>query len=265
MKYRYLGRSGLLVSRICLGTMTFGNTEWGCDLDTSRAIVNAFIAGGGNFIDTADAYVNGESERMLAAILKDHKRDDLVIATKGFFPTGDAVTARGLSRKHIHDACEQALQALGQGLVGEIHAREHGVAADRRRLERVQQRAERRPLEIGGVGMPDAAEIDPLVRLLDDRQHQRALGQALDQGVFDGLAEALGERQQLTRRERQVLLLVVSGLPNKRVACELSITEATVKIHRGQVMHKMHAGSLAELVRMASRISLPIRRSENGI
>ena len=71
--------------------------------------------------------------------------------------------------------------------------------------------------------------------------------------------------EQLTRRERQVLLLVVSGLPNKRVACELSITEATVKIHRGQVMHKMHAGSLAELVRMASRISLPIRRSENGI
>ena len=65
MKYRYLGRSGLLVSRICLGTMTFGNTEWGCDLDTSRAIVDAFIAGGGNFIDTADAYVNGESERSI--------------------------------------------------------------------------------------------------------------------------------------------------------------------------------------------------------
>ncbi len=112
MKYRYLGRSGLLVSRICLGTMTFGNAEWGCDLDTSRAIVKAFIEGGGNFIDTADAYSNGESEQMLAAIMKDYRRDDLVIATKAFFPQGDAVTQRGSSRKHIVEACEQSLRRL---------------------------------------------------------------------------------------------------------------------------------------------------------
>lgn len=117
MKYRYLGRSGLLVSRICLGTMTFGNTEWGCDLDTSRAIVKAFIEGGGNFIDTADAYSAGESERFLAAIVKDYRRDDLVIATKGFFPQGDAVTQRGLSRKHIVEACEQSLKRLGTDFI----------------------------------------------------------------------------------------------------------------------------------------------------
>ncbi|MBN9348404.1 MAG: aldo/keto reductase [Devosia sp.] len=117
MKYRYLGRSGLLVSRICLGTMTFGNTEWGCDLDTSRAIVKAFIEGGGNFIDTADAYSAGESERFLAAIVKDYRRDDLVIATKGFFPQGDVVTQRGLSRKHIVEACEQSLKRLGTDFI----------------------------------------------------------------------------------------------------------------------------------------------------
>jgi 1-deoxyxylulose-5-phosphate synthase len=117
MKYRYLGRSGLLVSRICLGTMTFGNTEWGCDLDTSRSIVNAFIEGGGNFIDTADAYSAGESERMLAAIMKDHKRDDFVLATKAFFPQGDAVTQRGLSRKHLVEACEQSLKRLGTDFI----------------------------------------------------------------------------------------------------------------------------------------------------
>ena len=117
MKYRYLGRSGLLVSRICLGTMTFGNKEWGCDLDTSRSIVNAFIAGGGNFIDTADAYSNGESERMLAEILKDQKRDDVVLATKAFFPQGDAVTQRGLSRKHLVEACEQSLKRLGTDFI----------------------------------------------------------------------------------------------------------------------------------------------------
>jgi len=71
--------------------------------------------------------------------------------------------------------------------------------------------------------------------------------------------------EQLTLRERQVLELVASGLTNKHVASELSIAEATVKIHRGQVMHKMHAGSLAELVRMASRMSLPIRRTDDDI
>lgn len=113
MKYRHLGRSGLLVSRLCLGTMTFGNKDWGCDQDTSSAIVNEFVAGGGNFIDTANMYSAGESERMLGVALKAHERDDLVIATKCWFPTGDAVTARGLSRKHIIEACEKSLQRLG--------------------------------------------------------------------------------------------------------------------------------------------------------
>jgi aryl-alcohol dehydrogenase-like predicted oxidoreductase len=117
MKYRYLGRSGLLVSRICLGTMTFGNTDWGCDLDTSRGIVKAFVDGGGNFIDTADSYSNGESETMLASILKDHKRDDIVLATKAWFPQGAAVTARGSSRKHLVEACEASLRRLGTDFI----------------------------------------------------------------------------------------------------------------------------------------------------
>jgi aryl-alcohol dehydrogenase-like predicted oxidoreductase len=113
MKYRYLGRSGLLVSRLCLGTMTFGNKEWGCDQAESSAIVNAFIEGGGNFIDTADAYVAGESEKMLGVALKSQKRDELVIATKCWFPQGGAITSRGLSRKHIVEACEASLKRLG--------------------------------------------------------------------------------------------------------------------------------------------------------
>lgn len=113
MKYRYLGRSGLLVSRLCLGTMTFGMKDWGCDLETSRAIVKAFADGGGNFLDTADAYSAGESERMIAEIMKGYRRSDFVIATKSWFPTGDAATARGSSRKHIVEACEASLARLG--------------------------------------------------------------------------------------------------------------------------------------------------------
>jgi aryl-alcohol dehydrogenase-like predicted oxidoreductase len=113
MKYRYLGRSGLLVSRICLGTMTFGNKEWGCDQKDSSAIVRAFVEAGGNFIDTADGYSGGESEKMLGVALKDFDRDELVIATKCWFPAGKGVTSRGLSRKHIVESCEKSLKRMG--------------------------------------------------------------------------------------------------------------------------------------------------------
>ena len=103
MKYRYLGRSGLLVSRLCLGTMTFGNSQWGCDQEGSSAIVRKFVEGGGNFIDTANSYSNGESEKILGVALKDYNREHLVVATKCWFPSDKAVTARGLSRKNIVD------------------------------------------------------------------------------------------------------------------------------------------------------------------
>lgn len=112
MQYRYLGRSGLLVSRLCLGTMTFGNTQWGSDQATSSAIVNRFVELGGNFIDTANGYSGGDSEKMLGTVLKDHDRNGLVIATKCWFPADNAVTSRGLSRKHIVEACEASLKRL---------------------------------------------------------------------------------------------------------------------------------------------------------
>ena len=113
MKYRYLGSSGLMVSRICLGTMTFGNSEWGCDEKTSCAIVDAFVDGGGNFIDTADMYSSGLSEQYLGTAVRNRNRDDLVIATKCWFPVGEDVNARALSRKHIISACEASLKRLG--------------------------------------------------------------------------------------------------------------------------------------------------------
>ena len=117
MKYRHLGRSGLLVSRVCLGTMPYGNKDWGCDLDTARAITKTFIEAGGDFIDTADMYSDGDSERMLGDILKAYKRDDIVLATNSWFPSGTPVTARGLSRKHIVEACEASLKRLGTDFI----------------------------------------------------------------------------------------------------------------------------------------------------
>ena len=113
MQYRYLGRSGLLVSRVCLGTMTFGMKDWGCDQETADAMVNGFVEMGGNFFDTADMYSAGVSESMLGKALRNHARDDLVVATKAWFRMGDAANAKGLSRGHLMAAAEASLQRLG--------------------------------------------------------------------------------------------------------------------------------------------------------
>jgi 1-deoxyxylulose-5-phosphate synthase len=113
MKYRYLGNTGLLVSRLCLGTMTFGNKEWGCDEAMAKQITRAFLDAGGDFIDTADIYSNGVSEEILRECVKGVARDDLVIATKCFFRMGKASNAKGLSRKHIMAAAEASLARIG--------------------------------------------------------------------------------------------------------------------------------------------------------
>jgi aryl-alcohol dehydrogenase-like predicted oxidoreductase len=112
MKYRYLGNSGLLVSRVCLGTMTFGMQEWGCDLASACQITQRFVEAGGNFIDTADMYSRGVSEEMVGEAIRDLDRDDLVLATKCWFRMRDSANAKGLSRKHILSAVEASLRRL---------------------------------------------------------------------------------------------------------------------------------------------------------
>lgn len=112
MKYRYLGNSGLLVSRICLGTMTFGTPGWGCDQKESVAITRRFIDAGGNFIDTADMYSAGVSEEMTGAAISGVDRDDLVLASKCWFRMKPSPNAKGLSRKHIFEAIDASLRRL---------------------------------------------------------------------------------------------------------------------------------------------------------
>lgn len=113
--YSLLGRSGLRVSPLCLGTMTFG-TEWGWGSDESaaRAIFDRYIAAGGNFIDTADLYTNGKSEEFLGRFMKDTgNRDALVVATKFTFNArpGDP-NAGGNSRKRMIEAVDGSLRRL---------------------------------------------------------------------------------------------------------------------------------------------------------
>jgi aryl-alcohol dehydrogenase-like predicted oxidoreductase len=120
MKYRTLGRTGLYVSEMCLGAMTFGGDGfWKAigELDQAAAtkLVETALSYGVNFIDTADVYSNGVSEKMVGQALKDLgvKRSDVVVATKVFGDTGPAPNDRGASRGHILDAIQGSLERLG--------------------------------------------------------------------------------------------------------------------------------------------------------
>ncbi len=109
MDYRYLGKTGMKVSELCLGAMTFGRET---SEEESYQMLDRFIAAGGNFIDTADVYSQGVSETILGRWLSRQKRDDLVIATKVRWPMGEAPNDLGLSRKHILSAVEASLRRL---------------------------------------------------------------------------------------------------------------------------------------------------------
>jgi aryl-alcohol dehydrogenase-like predicted oxidoreductase len=113
MEYRTLGRTGLKVSELCLGAMTFGRET---DEALSGDMLDRFIAAGGNFIDTADVYSRGRSEEILGHWLKSKDRDGLVIATKVRFGTDDPANRRpnraGIGRKHIMAAVNASLKRL---------------------------------------------------------------------------------------------------------------------------------------------------------
>ena len=113
--YRPFGRSGLIVSPLALGTMTFGAGRWGTDEPTARAIFDAYVEAGGNLIDTADVYSGGESEKMLGRFLKDSgMRDRLVVSTKAGFPRSEGTPMHaGNGAYNIRLGIEGSLRRLG--------------------------------------------------------------------------------------------------------------------------------------------------------
>jgi aryl-alcohol dehydrogenase (NADP+) len=121
MNYVNLGKTGLKVSRLCLGTMTYGSSKWRSwvlDEDAARPFFRRAFDAGISFFDTANMYSDGASEEVLGRAVRDHaKRDELVIATKVFFPTGPGANDRGLSRKHILAAIDASLRRLGMEYV----------------------------------------------------------------------------------------------------------------------------------------------------
>jgi voltage-dependent potassium channel beta subunit len=115
MEYRHLGRSGLRVSEIALGSwLTFGS---GVESDDSVRLIRAAYERGINLFDTADAYAGGGAEEVLGRALRDLPRHRLVVATKCFFPVSDDPNDRGLSRKHVVESVERSLRRLGTDYV----------------------------------------------------------------------------------------------------------------------------------------------------
>lgn len=117
--YRTLGRSGLVVSPMCLGAMTFGTARWGVESDAAREIFDAYVEAGGNFIDTADIYARGRSEEMVGSFIADAKaRDRVVLATKFTWNQQPGnPNAGGSGRKNIHRALDASLRRLGTEFV----------------------------------------------------------------------------------------------------------------------------------------------------
>ena len=118
MEYTRLGASGLQVSRICLGMMSYGSSawrDWVLDLDAARPLVRSAVDAGVIFFDTADMYSDGASEEVTGTLLREFfgSRDDYVLATKVFNPMGPGPNDRGLSRKHVLASIDASLRRLG--------------------------------------------------------------------------------------------------------------------------------------------------------
>jgi len=123
MKYKLLGRSGLKVSELCLGTMGFGTENgWGADKDTSFAIMDEFANAGGNFLDTANVYKLGTSEKIIGDYISHHDRDYFALATK--YTLKDNTTnpnASGNNRKNMMRSVEESLKRLKTDFIDVLH------------------------------------------------------------------------------------------------------------------------------------------------
>ena len=136
MEQTYLGRTGVRVSRLCLGCMSYGSPEWRpwvLDEAAARPFFRRAVEAGINFFDSADMYSLGESERVTGKLLREYANlDEVVIATKVFFPMTGGPNMGGLSRKHLQQACEDSLRRLGVDCIDlyQIHRLDPNTSID---------------------------------------------------------------------------------------------------------------------------------------
>ena len=190
MKFKPLGRSGVQVSELCFGTMSFGGDA---DEATSAAMYQACREAGINFFDCADQYNGGRSELILGRLMQGH-RDDLVITTKCFNPVSDDINARGTSRRHVVRALEASLKRLGTDRVDVLFLHQF----DRRTPIEEQMRALEDVVRSGKVVYPAVSNYAAL-------QVQQPLGVQQEQGW--ARLQVIQPMYNLVKRQAEVEIL----------------------------------------------------------
>ena len=190
MEFHPLGRTGVKVSQLCFGTMSFGgNADERASADMYRACRDAGI----NFFDTADQYTKGRSEEILGGLVRG-ERDSLVLATKCFNPTGDDVNARGSSRRHVSRAVEASLKRLGTDRVEILYLHHY----DKRTPLEEQMRALEDLVRSGKV-------LYPAISNFAAWQAQQALG--IQERAGWARLQAMQPMYNLVKRQAEVELL----------------------------------------------------------
>ncbi len=194
MEYRQLGGSGLRVSALALGTMTFGGrgqfaAVGDVEVDEARRIVDRAIEAGINLIDTADVYSEGRSEEIVGEILKG-RRDEVVLATKARFPVGSGPNDAGLSRGHLMRACEASLRRLRTDYLDlyQVHERD-GVTPTEETLEALDTLVAQGKVRYVGCSNFSAWHVMKSLGVSERRGLQRYVSQQIYYSLLDREAE----------------------------------------------------------------------------
>jgi aryl-alcohol dehydrogenase-like predicted oxidoreductase len=184
MNHRFMGRTGLRVSELCLGAMTFGRES---SEEVSHQILDAFVEAGGDFIDTANVYSLGLSEEILGRWLKGKRRDDLVIATKVRFPMGDQPNNVGVSRKHIFSSVEASLRRLGTDYIDlyQVHCWDSKTPLEETlsTLDTLVRAGKVRYIGVSQQGWEPYTCLQPLYNLLDRSTEWELIPVCLNEGL----------------------------------------------------------------------------------
>ena len=194
MEYRQLGGSGLRVSALALGTMTFGGrgqfaAVGDVEVDEARRIVDRAIEAGINLIDTADVYSEGRSEEIVGEVLKG-RRDEVVLATKARFPVGSGPNDAGLSRGHLMRACEASLRRLRTDYLDlyQVHERD-GVTPTEETLEALDTLVAQGKVRYVGCSNFSAWHVMKSLGVSEHRGLQRYVSQQIYYSLLDREAE----------------------------------------------------------------------------
>jgi aryl-alcohol dehydrogenase-like predicted oxidoreductase len=192
MDYRLLGRSGLKVSSLSIGTVTFGNDgTWGdTDLKDAQRQVDLCLDHGVNLVDTANVYNDGKAESMLGEVLTEGRRDRLLISTKVRFPMGDDPNGRGLSRYHIMRQCEASLRRLKTDVIDIYHVHEwDGQTPLEETIEALDTLVKQGKVRYLACSNYSAWHLMKALALADAAHYQRFVGQQIHYTLYSREAE----------------------------------------------------------------------------